>query len=443
MNKAIQTEALKSADIGTQTDRLGAVIIQTLEKKKKQKEMKKRQINDVPDAIPSQEQRFRIFKEIKYPYLMRNVQVQNEEDKMIKTLRELFNIKEKTPEIVAEEALKKAQGKGRSYRIYSDEELKKMTEITDMIKKDPLIEIGGDNNDPLIEDDKQNTMINELLDAFTNYNLFQNAKSSMSMNDAIIEAYNDNEMTEEQKRFIALNTDKRLEKLASVRGIIEYNDVLLNKYDDISQVPSRTSSKKSSDIDEEYMKYMRAFDSKYLEGSTPLSDIPFPKVDVESLEDRVASFGVLQPKDYAGRGRPSSQSEKFKKGSSKSRQETMYMGGVAKKDPIEKALEEYELVESTLSGVPLTEAQRQKYKEKMAGSIINRWAKVPYAKENLFNMMLEDSLKKEALNYKLEQLRQERQRQDIERQFGVYDATRRARRGGGISEMTSLLFDVD
>lgn len=434
MNKAIQTEALKSADIGTQTDRLGAVIIQTLEKKKKQKEMKKRQINDVPDAIPSQEQRFRIFKEIKYPYLMRNVQVQNEEDKMIKSLREVFGIKEKTPEMVAEEALKKAQGKGRSYRIYSDEELKKMTEITDMIKKDPLIEIGGDNNDPLIEDDKQNTMINELLDAFTNYNLFQNAKSSMSMNDAIIEAYNDEEITQEQKRLIALNTDKRLEKLASVRGIIEYNDVLLNKYDDISQAPSRTSSKKSSDIDDEYMKYLRAFDSKYLEGSTPLSDIPFPKVDVESLEDRVASLGVLPiqeiKKEYSGRGRRPKQTN------------TLDIK-LPKRNQIEKALEEYETVESALTGVPLTEAQRQTFKEKIAGSIINRWAKVPYAKENLFNMMLEESLRKEALNYKLEQLRQERQRQDIERQFGVYDATRRARRGGEVSEMTSLLFDVD
>ncbi|HEY9702623.1 MAG TPA: hypothetical protein V6C58_09265 [Allocoleopsis sp.] len=439
MNKAIQTEALKSADIGTQTDRLGAVIIQTAEKKKKQKEMKKRQINDVPNATPSEQQRFRIFKEIKYPYLMRNVQVQNEEDKMIKTLRELFNIKEKTPEIVAEEALKKAQGKGRSYRIYSDEELKKMEEITDMIKKDPLIDIEN-YNDPLIENDKQNTMINELLDAFANYNLFQNAKSSMSMNEAVIEAYNDNEMTEEQKRFIALNTDKRLEKLASIRGILEYNDVLLNKYDEPS---SSKSSKKSNEIDDEYMKYMRAFDSKYLEGSTPLSEIPYPKVNTESLEDRVASFGVLQPKDYAGRGRPSSQSEKFKQGSSKSRQETMYMGGFAKKDPIEKALEEYDFIESTISGIPLTEAQRQKYKEKLAIDTIGRWAKVGLAKENLFNMMLEDSLKKEALNYKLEQLRQERQRQDIERQFGVYDATRKARRGGEISEMTSLLFDVD
>lgn len=431
-----------TTNISTQTDKpFGAVIIQTAEKEKKKSTIKKRQINDVPNATPSQEQKFRMFREIDYPYLMRNVQIQNQEDKLIKSLREVFGIKEKTPEMIAEEALKKAEGKGRSNALYTDPiEKKKIQQITEMIKSDPLID---QLINPLMEIEKQNNMIDELMDlrdVFNNYDLLQNVKGVMSMNDAIIEAYNNEEFTEEQKRIIALNTDKRLQKLASIRGIFEDNDVLLDKYN--MQSSSSSSSKKSNDIEEEYMKYMRAFDSKYLEGSTPLSQIPYPKTDTENLEDRIASLGSFKPPDYRGRGRPSAQSEKFKTGSSRSRQETLDVK-LPKEDPIEKALKEYELVQSITLGRALTQSELQKEKERIASSILKRWGKIPLAKENLFNMMLNKSIQDEAFNYRLEQMRLERQRQDIERQFGVYDATRRARRGGEINDMTSLLFDVD
>lgn len=368
MEKAIQTEAIKTSEIGTQTDRLptGAVIIQKSEKAKKKSSMKKRQIRDVPNAIPNQEQRFRIFKEIDYPYMMRNVETQNEEDKMVKALREVFGIKEKTPEMIADEALEKSVIKGRSYPLYTDAEL-----------------------------------------------------------------------TQQEKRIKALNSDKKLGKIASVRGL--YDDIDVEA--EASFIPPELRK-----VSEDYSKYLKAYDSKYLKGSTPLSDIPFPSVDVERLEDRVASFGSTPlreiKKEYGGRGRPPLESEKYKQGSSASRQATMYMGGVAKKSPIEKALEEYELIQGTIQG-GLTETERQRQREKIAGSIINRWAKVPLAKESTFNKMLNKSIREEAFNYKLEQMRLERQKQDIERQFGVFDATKRARRGGEISEMTSLLFDVD
>jgi hypothetical protein len=447
----MERQVLKTTtNIATQTDRpYGAVIIQTVEKDKKKSTIKKKQINDVPNAIPSQEQKFRVFKEIDYPYLMRDVQIQNQEDKLIKSLREVFGIKEKTPEIVAEEALKKAEGKGRSnplYPLYTDPiGEKKIQEITEMIKSDPLMEIEKKKNmlDELMEFEKKNNMIDELMDlrdVFNNYDLLQNVRGVMSMNDAIIQAYNDEEITEEQKRIIALNTDKRLQTIASIRGIFEDNDALLDKYN--MQSSSSSSSKKSNDIEEEYMKYMKAFDSKYLEDSTPLSQIPYPKIDIENLEDRIASLGSYKPLDYSGRGRPSANSEKFKAGSSRSRKETLDIK-LPKEDPIEKALEEYEFIQSNIEGRVLTQSELQKERERLASSILKRWGKIPLAKENLFNMMLNKSIQVEAFNYRLEQMRLERQRQDIERQFGVYDSTRRARRGGEINDMTSLLFDVD
>lgn len=111
-------------DVSTETNRpIGAVIIQKEKEKKKQKKVEKRKIKSIPNAVPSQEQQFRIFQNIDYPYMMRNVAIQDEEDKMVKALREVFGIKEKTPEMVAEEALQKSVIKGRSYPLYTDEEL--------------------------------------------------------------------------------------------------------------------------------------------------------------------------------------------------------------------------------------------------------------------------------------------------------------------------------
>lgn len=364
MEQAIQTEIQKMTDVGTQTDRLptGAVIIQKAEKAKKKSSMKKRQIKDIPNAIPNQAQRFRIFKEIDYPYLMRNVETQNEEDKMIRALREVFGIKEKTPEVVAEEALEKSVIKGRSYPTFTEEE-----------------------------------------------------------------------MTQQEKRIRSLNSDSSLKKKASVKGLFDDTDAEAESY----FLPPELRK-----VSEDYRKYLRAYDSKYLEGSTPLSEIPFPNVNVESIEDRVASFGSLPLSytDYSGKGRPSKQSEKFKQGKSLSRQETLFLGGgVAKKDPIQKALEDYELTEGIAKG-GLTQAELQKQKEKIAGSILTRWAKVGLAKESLFNRMVESSIQQDAFKYNLEKMKKERQKQDkeIERSFGLYDASQRARKEG---EMASLLFD--
>lgn len=356
-----QTELLKTANIGTQTDKTpsGAVIIQKAEKAKKKSSMKKRQIKDVPNAIPSEAQRFRIFKEIDYPYMMRDVQVQNDEDKMVKALREVFGIKEKTPEMVAEEALEKSYYKGKSYPLYTDEEL-----------------------------------------------------------------------TQQERRIKAINSDNKLKKLVGVRGLFDDIDVGA----EASLIPPEL--RKAS---EDYSRYLRTFDSKYLEGSTPLSEIPYPKLDVEALEDKVASYGSLprqeKKKEYSGRGR-------------RPKQINTLDIKLPKQNPIEKALEEYEAVESAISGVPLTEAQRQKQREKIAINTIGRWAKVGLAKEKLFNKMMERSIQQEAFNYNLEKMKKEREQQDkemkqrkeIERSFGLYESSRRARKEG---EMASLLFDVD
>ena len=116
---------VETKDVGVETNRtpMGAVIIQKEKDKKKKSKMQKRQIKSIPNAVPSQEQQFRIFQGIDYPYMMRNVEIQNEEDKMVRALREVFGIKEKTPEMVADEALEKSVIKGRSYPIYTDEEL--------------------------------------------------------------------------------------------------------------------------------------------------------------------------------------------------------------------------------------------------------------------------------------------------------------------------------
>ncbi len=101
---------------------MGAVIIQKEKEKKKKSKMQKKQIKSIPNATPSQEQQFRIFQNIDYPYLMRNVEIQ-EEDKMVKALKEVFGIKEKTPEMVADEAIEKSYGKSRSFPLYTDAEL--------------------------------------------------------------------------------------------------------------------------------------------------------------------------------------------------------------------------------------------------------------------------------------------------------------------------------
>ena len=123
--KEVQTMSAKETkDVGTETNRLpvGAVIIQQKEKKKKPKSIEKKKNKSIPNATPSQEQQFRIFQNIDYPYMMRNVEIQ-EEDKMVKALREVLGIKDKTPEIVAEEAIQKSYGKSRSFPLYTDEEL--------------------------------------------------------------------------------------------------------------------------------------------------------------------------------------------------------------------------------------------------------------------------------------------------------------------------------
>jgi hypothetical protein len=123
--KEVQTMLRETKDVGVSTDRtpMGAVIIQKEKEKKKKSKMQKKQIKSIPNAVPSQEQQFRIFQNIDYPYMMRNVEIQNEEDKMVRALREVFGIKEKTPEMIADEALEKSVIKGRSYPIYTDEEL--------------------------------------------------------------------------------------------------------------------------------------------------------------------------------------------------------------------------------------------------------------------------------------------------------------------------------
>jgi hypothetical protein len=122
--KEVQTMLKETKDVGVETNRtpMGAVIIQKEKEKKKKSKMQKKQIKSIPNATPSQEQQFRIFQNIDYPYLMRNVEIQ-EEDKMVKALKEVFGIKEKTPEMVADEAIEKSYGKSRSFPLYTDAEL--------------------------------------------------------------------------------------------------------------------------------------------------------------------------------------------------------------------------------------------------------------------------------------------------------------------------------
>jgi hypothetical protein len=86
--------------------------------------IKKRQIKPIPNAIPNLEQRYRIFKEIDYPYMMRNVEVQkNEEDRLVDAIQKAFEIPSKTPEQIADKALLEAQYYGKSYPLYTDEDV--------------------------------------------------------------------------------------------------------------------------------------------------------------------------------------------------------------------------------------------------------------------------------------------------------------------------------
>lgn len=95
-----------------------------MKRQTKRAPMKKRQIKPVPNAIPNLEQRYRIFKEIDYPYMMRNVDVQkNEEDRLIEAIQKAFEIPSKTPEEIADKALLQAQYSGKSYPIYTDEDV--------------------------------------------------------------------------------------------------------------------------------------------------------------------------------------------------------------------------------------------------------------------------------------------------------------------------------
>lgn len=117
-NIGTQTEAKVNVDIGTQTkDSANNIfVIQRKDKGKKRSTYKKRDIKDIPNAYPTIEQQYRIFKEIDYPYLMRDVGIQGDDelydDKLINTLREGLGIKKMTPELVAERALEE----GRKYQ---------------------------------------------------------------------------------------------------------------------------------------------------------------------------------------------------------------------------------------------------------------------------------------------------------------------------------------
>ena len=104
-------------------------------KLQKRQTIKKRQMKPVSNAIPNLQQRYRIFKEIDYPYMMRNVEVQkDEDDRLVEAIQKAFEIPSKTPEQIADKALLKAQYSGKSYPIYTDDE------IFDMIERKNYLE---------------------------------------------------------------------------------------------------------------------------------------------------------------------------------------------------------------------------------------------------------------------------------------------------------------
>lgn len=331
MEKAIQTEIQKMTDVGTQTDRLptGAVIIQKAEKAKKKSSMKKRQIRDVPNAIPSQEQRFRIFKEIDYPYLMRNVETQNEEDKMIRALREVFGIKEKTPEVVAEEALEKSVIKGRSYPTFTEEE-----------------------------------------------------------------------MTQQEKRIKALNSDSSLKKKASVRGLFDDIDAEAEE----SFIPPELT--KSI---EDYNEYLKAYVREYFPAGAKTSK----EIDVKKEYEKSLKR----------------EEEKRKQLEKEAKKNIFEMGGMKPLETRGRPAKEGKTLELPTS---------TKSKEASALSI-QQAIRNKIASKTLEDAMVNYSINKE-FNNRLEQMKKERERQDkeIERSFGLYEASQRARKEG---EMASLLFD--
>lgn len=170
--KEVQTMIKETRDVGVETNRtpMGAVIIQKEKDKKKKSKMQKRQIKSIPNAVPSEKQQFRIFQNIDYPYMMRNVEIQNEEDKMVRALREVFGIKEKTPEMIANEALEKSVIKGRSYPIYTDEELTQQEKRAREINRDgDLRKIAGVSG--LLDDDDRDapSAFNASVDNYMSY----------------------------------------------------------------------------------------------------------------------------------------------------------------------------------------------------------------------------------------------------------------------------------
>ena len=272
---------------------------------------------------------------------MRNVAIQDEEDKMIKALREVFGIKEKTPEMVAEEALQKSVIKGRSYPLYTDEEL-----------------------------------------------------------------------TQQERRARAINTNDSLRRLAGVSGLFDDEDrdlptlaldpTFVNKYMDYMKSLEEFKEKNFRETSKpEGYKYDPYFEIKSKAGRPP--DIEKKSQKATERERKIEKERELQAQQFF---------ESFRKRDTE---------GVAKKGRTFENPEE--------ASIAIQSAIRNKRARDIA---INE--KKSKENQRQFQSDLERLIKqREQETEKINKMNK-----DIQKSFNLYEASQKAKKGG---EMSSLLFD--
>jgi hypothetical protein len=112
----------------TQTDKLNNIVVlanqNNTQKEVFKSKMKKKQIKSIPNAEPNIQQKWRMYKEIDEPYMLRDL-IAKEEDEFVKQLRQAMGEEDKTQEQMDLENIIKAERKGlaKSGNVYSSSDI--------------------------------------------------------------------------------------------------------------------------------------------------------------------------------------------------------------------------------------------------------------------------------------------------------------------------------
>jgi hypothetical protein len=112
----------------TQIDKLNNIVVlanqNNTQKEVFKSKMKRKQIKSIPNAEPNIQQKWRMYKEIDEPYMLRDL-IPKEEDEFIKQLRQAMGEEDKTQEQMDLENIIKAERKGltKSGNVYSTGDL--------------------------------------------------------------------------------------------------------------------------------------------------------------------------------------------------------------------------------------------------------------------------------------------------------------------------------